>query len=98
MPMINTGNDLTEILMTEEELFQAKTFASSGLALAMLQNTKVQIVRRLAYQELEDPLKDVERIRERAYLKGQLDLLDTLCTEAINAQAPVPSTQPVQPN
>lgn len=85
MAAIHLGSDLLETVLTSAELNLAMQFAGTReLSIAYLQNSRVALIRTLATQEFTDPAKDGENQRGRAYLKGQLDLLDSLIYGAMN--------------
>lgn len=89
MPQINTGSDLTEVMLTPAETNTAMQLMDRSLSIMYLQNSRVDIFRTLANMEFSDPTKDVELHRQRAYLKGQLDILGTLIEGALNP-TPIP--------
>lgn len=93
MAMINTGSEFLETVFEPMEEYQAKTFQSRDLTIAYLQNSKVSILRNLATQEFSDPSKDAENQRARAYMKGQLDIIQALIDEALAAQPPIQQQQ-----
>lgn len=93
---INTASDLIEVTLLPEELNRAMQLCDSGLSQMYLQNSRVDIVRKLALQEFSKPAEDAENQRVRAYLKGQLDLLDALIEGILNP-TPVPLENPQSP-
>lgn len=93
---INTASDLIEVTFLPEELNRAMQLCDSGLSQMYLQNSRVDIVRKLALQEFSKPAEDAENQRVRAYLKGQLDLLDALIEGILNP-TPVPLENPTSP-
>lgn len=93
---INTASDLIEVTFLPEELNRAMQLCDSGLSQMYLQNSRVDIVRKLALQEFSKPAEDAENQRVRAYLKGQLDLLDALIEGILNP-TPVPLENPQSP-
>jgi hypothetical protein len=95
MASIHLGSDLLETQFTPQELNTAQQLQNRDLSIALLQNTKVEIVRRLAFQQFEDPAQDEKEQRVRAYWKGQLDLLEQLIQTALNpTPVPLESSQP----
>jgi len=97
MPQVNTGSDLIEVLLTPHETHTAMQLMDKGLSVMYLQNSRVNIFRTLANMEFSDPTKDVEQHRQRAYLKGQLDILGTLIEGALNP-TPVPINDEESPS
>lgn len=95
MTMIHTGSELIETLFTPEERNIAMQLMDKNLSYQYLQNSRVQIFRQLAAQDFTKPAEDLENIRIRAYMKGQLDLLETLCNGILEPD-PVPLQQPSQ--
>jgi putative sterol carrier protein len=95
MPGINLGSELLETTLTPQEVNVAMQLMNKDLSVAYLQNSRVNIFRQLATQEFTDPEKDGENHRVRAYLKGQLDILETLIQGALEP-TPVPLEQPSQ--
>lgn len=93
---INTASDLIEVTFLPEELNRAMQLCDSALSQMYLQNSRVDIVRKLALQEFSKPADDAENQRVRAYLKGQLDLLDALIEGILNP-TPVPLENPQSP-
>lgn len=89
MAMIKTDSDLVETLFTPHEQNVAMQMMDKNLSYAYLQNSRVQILRTLASQEFDKPEDDLKNHRIRAYMKGQLDLLEALCT-GILEPTPVP--------
>ena len=89
MARINTGSDLIEVELTPHETHTAMQLMDKSLSLVYLQNSRVTIFRTLANMEFSDPAKDVEQHRQRAYLKGQLDILGALVDGALNP-TPIP--------
>lgn len=89
MAQINTGSNLLETLLTPEESYQAVGLFNRELAIAYLQNSRIEIFRQLAEQQFTDPKDDGENHRIRAYLKGQYDILGSLIDGALNPP-PVP--------
>ncbi len=93
---VNTASNLIEVEFTHDELNRAMQMCDTNLSHMYLQNLRVALVRQLAMQEFTDPNKDGENQRERAYWKGQLDILDTLI-DGIHNPTPVPINNPVSP-
>lgn len=92
------STDLLEVSFTPQEEYEAKKFLNSNCTYALLQNYKIQRIRQLATQRFDDPEKDATNQRERAYWIGQLDLLESICDDFLQAEPPVvnPSTQQPQ--
>lgn len=89
MASLYFGSELLETVFTPQEENVAMQLMDKNLSMAYLQNTRVGIFRQLAAQEFTDPTKDGENQRYRAYLKGQLDLLESLINGVLNPK-PVP--------
>lgn len=92
MAQINIGSDLLETIFTEDEAWTAKQLMDKNFSIQYLQNSRVAIVRQLAMQSFNDASKDQDNHRERAYLRGQLDLLDAIISAALEP-GPAPSEQ-----
>ncbi len=93
MAQIRLGSDLLEVEFTPEELNRAMQLCDSGASQMYLQNLRVDVVRKLYLQQFTKPEEDVENHRVRAYLRGQLDLLDSLIDGILN-----PTQVPLQNN
>lgn len=97
MSSLHLGSELLEVVFTPQELNAAMQLSSKDLAVAYLQNTRVDIFRQLANQQFSDPSDDQKEQRIRAYLKGKLDILGDLIDGALNP-TPVPVEQGSQGN
>lgn len=93
MAVLHTGSELVETILTPHETNVAMQMADKNLSYMYLQNSRVEIFRQLASQEFTDPNKDGENHRQRAYLKGKLDLLADLLEGILNP-TPVPVENP----
>lgn len=95
MAMMKTDSELLETELTPVEENLAMQMMDKNLSYAYLQNSRVNIFRILASQEFDKPEEDHKNQRIRAYYKGQLDLLETLCYGILNP-TPVPLEQQSQ--
>jgi hypothetical protein len=94
MPNLHTGSELLEVTFTPQELNTAMQLMDSTLSQLYLQNTRVGIFRELANQEFNGDAKEQEKAhKHRAYLQGQLAILDTLIAGILDP-TPVPINDP----
>lgn len=95
MPTISLSSDLLEVEFSSQELYGAQTLSNTNLAINLLQNTRVDLIRQLATFTFDDDANTQKELRAHAYLRGKLDMLDELINQAFN---PTPvSESPVNP-
>jgi ligand-binding sensor domain-containing protein len=94
---VNTGSDLLEVELTEEEAFRASQLGDRELTIILLQNTRVGIFRQLATQQFSKPDEDEENHRVRSYWKGQYDILGTILDEAMKSAPSATGNSPINP-
>ena len=88
MPSFNIASDLSEFTFAPEEQETARCLKDPQLALMLLQNTRVGVVRQLASFTFDGETNDKD-IRSHAYLRGKFDMLSEIISAAIE-QAPIP--------
>lgn len=91
MPTLNTGSDLIEVNFTHEELNTAMQLKDTALSQMYLGNLRVDTFRQMISIDFNEAGVGVDEIklRQHAFLKGQLELLDTLIRGILNP-APIP--------
>jgi hypothetical protein len=89
MPRVNTSSDLIEVEFTPQELNTAMQMMDKMLSTMYLQNMRVTKLRQILGLEFNEDKEDENRMRQHAYLKGQVDLLKEL-VEGILDPAPIP--------